>query len=266
MKCLSLCGIVLFFTALSPASAQNTPSPSIDDYLHYLDTYPETLGPCGNASLGEIEIIRDRKKILEIEQTIGRKVGVISQDKYWIWINDAVKFPNGKNGVYGRILWSNSLKGNPGVAVVPLLQNGKIALNRNFRHATRSWEYELPRGRIDENETAEAAAMREIKEETGMRIDTLHSLGAMAVDTGLTNSVVPIFLGKVLSQEDAKPEDSEAIAAIEAFSIEELKKGFVDGYLTALVDGKPCKIHLRDPFLAFAILQAEARALFIKHP
>jgi ADP-ribose pyrophosphatase len=266
MKYLSLCSIVLFFAALSPASALNTSSHPLDDYLHYLDTYPETLGPWGNASLGEIEVIRDKKKILEIEQAIGRKVGVISQDKYVIWMNDAVKFPNGKYGVYLRILWTNSLKGRAGVAVVPLLPNGKIALNRNFRHATRSWEYELPRGRIDDNETAEAAAMREIKEETGMRIDTLYCLGEMAVDTGLINSVIPIFLGKVLSQEDAKPEDSEAIAAIEAFSIEDLKKGFVNGYLTAIVEGKPCKINLRDPFLAFAILQAEARGLFVKHP
>jgi ADP-ribose pyrophosphatase len=270
MKYLSLCGVVLFLTAVSPASAQSTSSHPVEDYLHYLDTYPETLGPWGNASLGEIEIIRDRNTIAEIEQRAGRKVGVISQDNYWIWLNDAVKFPNGKYGVYGRMLWTHSLKGVAGVAVVPLLPNGKIALNRNFRHATRSWEYELPRGGRAAGESVEAAAVRELREETGMGIDALFSLGEMAVDTGLTNSVIPIFLGKVISQEEAQPEDSEAIAAIEAFSIEELKKGFVDGYLTALVDGKPCKINLRDPFLAFALLQAESRALFakteIKHP
>jgi ADP-ribose pyrophosphatase len=264
MKYLSLCAMFLFSSSLSIAAPQTTASNPVNEYLHYLDIYPKTLGPWGSASLGEIEIIRDRKKIAEIELMTGRKVGVISEDNYWIWINDAVKFPNGKYGVYGRMLWTNSLKGAAGVAVAPMLPNGKIALNRNFRHATRSWEYELPRGRLNNDETNESAAMREIKEETGMGIDSLYSLGEMAVDTGLTNSVIPIFLGKVISQEKAAPEDSEAIAAIEAFTVDELKKGFIDGYLTAMVDGKPSKIPLRDPFLAYALLQAESRGLLPK--
>ena len=83
----------------------------------------------------------------------------------------------------------------------------------------------------------------------------------MAIDTGVTNTVAPIYLAQVMSEEKATPHESEAIAAIEAFSIAEIKQGLVDGYLTATVEGKPCKIPLRDPFLAFALLQAELQSL-----
>jgi ADP-ribose pyrophosphatase len=251
-------------TQSTTPSVQKTNSLMLDSYFEYLDTYPETLGPDGKASLGEIEIVRDRQKIAEIQQMTGRQVGVVAKDNYWIWLNDPVKFPNSKYGVYGRLLWRSSLKGPAGVAVMAILPDGKIPLNRNFRHATRSWEYELPRGARDHNESIEAAALREVKEETGMVIDSLVSLGEMIPDSGLTNSVVPIFLAKVVSQEDPLFEDSEAIADIDAFSVEELKQGFINGYLSVKIDEKICKIKLRDPFLAFALLQAELRSLLPK--
>jgi ADP-ribose pyrophosphatase len=230
-------------------------------YVNYLQQYPQTLGPIGNARLGEIEIITDPQKFAEIEQLTGRPVGIVAEDKYLIWMNDPVKFPNGKLGMYLRILWKQSLKGSPGVAVMAILPNNKIVLNRNYRHATRSWEYELPRGTIADKETIEAAAAREVKEETGMVIEKLQLLGKMAPDSGLTNSIIPIFLAKVKSQEQSTPEDSEAIAAIEAFSLEELKKGYIQGYLTAKIDGENKNIPLRDPFLSFALFQATIQGL-----
>lgn len=232
-----------------------------DPYFEYLEKYPILASYQGKAEEGEIEIILDKQKILEIEKQTGRKVGIIGEDNYWLWINDAVKFPSGAYGVYGRILWRQSLTGIAGVAVLPLLPNGKVALNRNFRHATRSWEYELPRGAINIGEHPEKAALREVKEETGMVVDGLQLLGYIAPDSGLTNSVVPVFLAKTIAQEAAEPEDSEAIASIDAFSIEELKEGFIDGYLSVTINGEVQRIPLRDPFLTFALFQAEIRRL-----
>lgn len=227
----------------------------LDDYFSYLDRYPQTLGPLGNASKGEIEIVRDRVKIAEIAQKTGRKIGVVAVDKYWIWLNDPVKFPNGTYGVYGRILWVHGLKGPVGVAVMAVLPNGKIPLNLNYRHATRSWEYELPRGAVSPGESIESAATREVKEETGMVLDELVFLGDLAPDTGVIGITVSVFLAKVTAKEKSEVEDSEAIASIDAFSVEELKKGFADGYLVGEVDGKKQRVPLRDPFLAFALLK-----------
>ncbi|MBI2743561.1 MAG: NUDIX hydrolase [Chlamydiales bacterium] len=249
----------LLFALSSCAASQPTASES---YFRLLDKYPAALGPDGDATQGEIEIVRDPVRMQEIEKSSGRKVGIVAQDRYWIWINDPVKFPSGKEGVYGRFLWVKSLSGPAGIAVMPLLADGKIALNRNYRHATRSWEYELPRGGINTGESSEDAARREVKEETGMQISKLHNLGEMAVDTGFTNSIVPIFMAQVVKQDKATPEESEAIASIDAFSLAEIKKGFKQGYLIIInKQDEEEKIPLRDPFLAYAIFQAEIRGL-----
>ena len=234
---------------------------TLNNYFKYLNTYSNTLGPFGKAENGEIEIIQDRQEIAEIEQETGRVVGLVAEDKYWIWLDDAVQFPNKTYGVYGRLLWRSSLNGRAGVVIMAILPNGKVVLNRNFRHATRSWEYELPRGAREPHETIEIAANREAKEETGMIVEELFLLGEIAVDSGTLNTIAPIFYARVVGRQESTPEDSEAIASIDAFSIEELKKGFVDGYLTKEIHGQKQQIPLRDPFLAYALLMAGLRKL-----
>lgn len=230
----------------------------IENYLNFLNQYPNTLGPFGDASQYEIEIVRDPMLIQEISEKTNRFAGIVYQDQYWIWLNDPVKFPNGEYGVYGRLLWVQSLKGTTGVAVMPVLSDGRIALNRNFRHATRSWEFELPRGCIEPNETSEEAAKRETQEETGLVIEELKLLGQMAPDSGMTNDLVSMYIARVVRQDQATPEPSEAIAEIHFFTVAEIKKGFVEGSIPVIVNGEQIRIPLRDPFLAYAILLSES--------
>jgi len=255
--------ISLVFFANYAFAVMPSSSPLLEDYFKYLRTHPNTLGPLGNADKGEIEIIKDKQKISEIEKETGRHVGVIAEDKYWVWLNDAVKFPNNKYGVYGRLIWKCSLEANgrPGAVVIAILPDGNVALNRNYRHATRSWEYELPRGGRNSDESLEDTARREVKEETGMIIQELTPLGEIAADSGTLNSICSVFYAKVIEQQNSAVEDSEAIASIDAFSVAELKQGFIDGYLIANIDNENQKIPLRDPFLAYALLMMDIKGL-----
>lgn len=246
-----LCGSSLFSIESSEASRQ--------EYLKLIEQYPRLIQPLGNRHAGEIEIVIDPEKMTSIEKKTGREVGLVQRDKYWIWLNDACIFPNGAEGVYGRILWVSSLGSCPGVIVMPILPNGKIVLNCNFRHATRSWEIELPRGALHAGEDVEVAAKRETLEETGMVVDHLYLLGEIPPDTGLTNSIAPIFMATVLGKQDAQPEDSEAIEAIISLSINEIKQAFSKGYYEYPVRGVNKRIHFRDPFLAYAILMYELK-------
>lgn len=235
-------------------------------YLKLLYNHSDTLGPFGKASEGEIEIIRDPETIQQIEAQARRKTGIVYQDKFWILLNDPVRFPSGKTGIYSRLLWVNSLEGTPGVAVLPILPDGRIALNFNYRHATRSWEIELPRGGINKGESIKEACKREVKEETGKVISHLEYLGDMTPDSGMTNTVVPIYLAKVIAEEASHPEESEAIKAVLAFTIEEIKEGYRKGYLLVSKDDTQIKVPLRDPFLAFALFQAEIRNVIKETP
>jgi ADP-ribose pyrophosphatase len=181
------------------------------------------------------------------------------QDKYWLWINDACIFPSGHKGVYGRILWVKSLESCPGVVVMPVMSDGKIVLNCNFRHATRSWEIELPRGAINFGEEIEAAAKRETMEETGMLVDYLSLLGEVPPDTGLTNTVVPVFIAKVIEKQASHQEESEAIEEILFLTVQEIKQAFLQGYHECNVRGIQKQIPFRDPFLAYAIFMYELK-------
>lgn len=230
---------------------------SCKEYLELVEKYPNLVPEQGVSSKGEIEIILDKEKMLSIEKITGRTVGVVMRDNYWIWVNDACKFPNGKEGVYGRIIWVRGLNSQTAVAVMPILPDGKIVLNCNYRHTTRSWEIELPRGVINSGESSEDAARRETLEETGMIIDCIAQLGAIPPDSGVVSAVIPIFMAKVVAQQHSNPEDSEAIEDILALSISEIKTAFTNGFIELEIRGNPYKVPFRDPFLAYALLMLE---------
>lgn len=238
--------------------------------INYLEVLEKLGLPLGDHKKGEIEIVTEPDQIEKVETTqktrliqkgfpekeAGQfsKVGVVAQDQYWIWIRDAVLFPGGIPGTYDRLLWKSSLDSPyPGVAILPVLPDGKIVLNLNYRHATRSWELEIPRGLIKPGEDPKAAALREMKEETGLSSEKLEFLGEMAPDSGALGSIVPIYIAYGSQEGLADIEYSEAIAGKKIYSLEEIKQGFIQGYL--LIDKE--KIPLRDPFLAFALLKKE---------
>lgn len=230
----------------------------IDSYFQLVNKYPSSfVSPTGDSTKGEIQIILDKNKMQEIELSTGRRVGVVAQDRFWIWVNDACRFPNGKYGVYGRMMWVKSLEGPSGVIVMPILPDGRIVLNYNFRHATRSWEIELPRGCVNKNEEIDDAARREVVEETGMMVGQLLKLGEMAVDTGMSNTIAIVYAAKVEEQLESHPEDSEAIAEIFSLSLSEIKQAFKLGYYEGPLGGEMVKVPFRDPFLAYAILLYE---------
>lgn len=248
---------------------------NLEEYFSYIKQLDQSTG---NYREGEIEIVTDLAEISQIQKIQEKRllqkgfsqdkaaefsrVGIVNEDTYWIWLRDAVYFPQGISGTYDRLLWRSELKGKvPGVAVLPILPSGKILLILNYRHATRSWELELPRGGMEMHETFEEAAFRELKEETGLIASSMVFLGKIATDTGVHSSVIPVFIGKISAQEESKPEYSEAIAGVIAFTKEELKEGLVQGFLEVPMHGTTKQIPLRDAFVTFALLQAECRKL-----
>jgi ADP-ribose pyrophosphatase len=85
-----------------------------------------------------------------------------------------------------------------GIAVLPV-QAGKIGLLQVYRHALGRWQWEVPKGFIDEGESLEEAAARELQEETGFghAAERLVDLGAIAPEPGIVTSRVRLFLAQL---------------------------------------------------------------------
>lgn len=81
----------------------------------------------------------------------------------------------------------------------------------------------------------------------------------MFIATGITGTIVPIFIAKVIKKQSAELEDSEAIEEILALSINEIKQAFVKGYYLCNIRGKEKQIPFRDPFLAYAVMMYELK-------
>lgn len=248
---------------------------SLENYFSYLNQLNREKGSYMD---GEIEVITDPKEILPIQKKQESRllqkgfsqdqaaefsrIGIIYEDQYWVWLRDAVYFPAGISGTYNRLLWKHELSSKAsGVAILPILPSGKIVLILTYRHATRSWEIELPRGGLELGETPKEAAIRELQEETGFTLSSIDFLGEMAVDSGALSLIIHVFMGQISTKEESNKEYSEAIHSSFAVSKEELKEGLVKGYLEIPMQNSIKKVPLRDAFLTFALLQAEYRKL-----
>lgn len=65
----------------------------------------------------------------------------------------------------------------PGIAAAVVVDNGRVLLvRRRVKEGTLSWQF--PAGAIEQGETAEQAAVRETKEETGLTVSAVTLLGA----------------------------------------------------------------------------------------
>src|SRR5262245_12199959 len=82
--------------------------------------------------------------------------------------------------------------------VVPLLDDGRVLLERVFRYTVQETLLECPSGSLD-GDTPEAAALRELEEETGWQARTLTPLGPFYASNGISNEQGHLFLATGLS-------------------------------------------------------------------
>lgn len=92
--------------------------------------------------------------------------------------------------------------------------NEKILLNREFRLATGQWVINFPAGLIDGDETPEEAAARELREETGLTLDSVEDIMPISYSAvGFANETNVCVVGTASGQ--IRPSDSE-VEEIEA--------------------------------------------------
>lgn len=95
-------------------------------------------------------------------------------------------------------------------AVVAVTEDGRVPLVRQFRPAVDEWTLELPSGLVDDGETAEEAARRELREETGHEADEFVDLGCFHLDSGrMSTSQRAFFAGNARAVGDPAGEEQD---------------------------------------------------------
>lgn len=101
---------------------------------------------------------------------------------------------------------------HPGaVVIVPLLDDGRVVLIRNFRVAVEQWLWELPAGTLGKGEDPALCAGRELIEETGYRAERVRPILSFRTTPGLTDELMHAFVATGLTHVGQALEEDEMI-------------------------------------------------------
>jgi len=195
-----------------------------------------------NNSDGLIKIIADEKEISDWQEQKRNDLktkeknlewadtGVVFDDPFVVILRDLVEFPGGFRNGYIRLYNRAYLEGGAaGVVMLPEM-DGKLLLMHQFRHATRSWHWEIPRGFGEPGVEAEDQARAEIEEEISGEIAELTNLGLFFNNTGLEGNPIYLFLAKMSSI--GEPKLKFGVDKFIWVSVSELEKMIADGDIT----------------------------------
>jgi ADP-ribose pyrophosphatase len=102
---------------------------------------------------------------------------------------------------------------HPGaVAILAATADGRVILERQYRHSVDRFLYEIPAGTLEPGEDPSDCASRELLEETGYRASSLRKLGAIYTAPGYSSEVLHLFAAKAVRAGGQRLEDDEAIS------------------------------------------------------
>jgi ADP-ribose pyrophosphatase len=88
---------------------------------------------------------------------------------------------------------------HPGAsAVVPIREDGRVLLIRQYRHAAGGFIYEIPAGKLHPGEDPRECARRELEEEIGFRATTIEPLLSIFTTPGFTDERIHLFTARGL--------------------------------------------------------------------
>ena len=117
---------------------------------------------------------------------------------------DTVSLPDGKSAS------REYLRHIGAVCIVPVLENGDVLVERQYRYPIDEVVLEIPAGKLDsKSEDHEAAARRELEEETGYHAETLIPLGKFYPACAYSDETIWMYLAKGLHRGDRHLDEDE---------------------------------------------------------
>jgi ADP-ribose pyrophosphatase len=141
---------------------------------------------------------------------------------------DRVRLPNGGEATREYVV-------HPGaVLMLPILADGRLVLERQFRYPVGRVMLEFPAGKIDPDETPLATAKRELREEAGYTAGTWQHLGTVHPEIGYSTEAIEIYIAMDLAHVGAQLDEGEFLDVV-LMTEDELLTAFDAGLVT---DGK----------------------------
>ena len=141
---------------------------------------------------------------------------------------DRVRLPNGTTATREYVV-------HPGaVLIVPVLDDGRLVLERQFRYPVGRVMLEFPAGKIDPYEAPLATAQRELREEAGYVAGAWQHLGTVHPEIGYSSEAIEMYVATGLSHVGAQLDDGEFLDVV-LMTEDELLAAFDAGGVT---DGK----------------------------
>ncbi len=124
----------------------------------------------------------------------------------WIKLTEfQVLNPSGNPGIYGVIHFQNNA-----VGVVPY-ENGYIWMVGQYRYPLNRYSWEIPEGGGPLEISTLDAAIRELKEETGMTASNYEKIVEMHLSNSVSDEYAIVYLATGLTHGEAEPEETEEL-------------------------------------------------------
>ncbi|MDX6611084.1 MAG: ADP-ribose pyrophosphatase [Blastocatellia bacterium] len=99
-------------------------------------------------------------------------------------------------------------------AILPVFEDGTVALVRQYRHPTVKFLLEVCAGTLDDRERPEEAAARELEEEIGLVAGKMEKLSEFFVSPGYCEEKMWLFLATDLTETAQNLEEDEAVEVV----------------------------------------------------
>lgn len=131
--------------------------------------------------------------------------------------SDTMQLPDGKHEVWDFV---SHRKG--AAAVVPVREDGKVLMVRQYRPALERMTLEIPAGSRDSvTEDTKVCAARELEEETGFSSDDLSLLISLRTTVAFCDEFIDVYLARNLKPGEQHLDEAESID-VEAYDIDAL--------------------------------------------
>lgn len=131
---------------------------------------------------------------------------VIAKSRIFEIRSIALKFSNGNERLFERL---NSHR--EAVLMVPMQDPDTVLLTKEYAVGVDRYEWGLPKGLVEPNETYQEAADRELMEEVGMSAKTITLLKTFTLAPGYMNHTTHIMLAEDLSPQTSEGDEPEPI-------------------------------------------------------